>query len=64
MYWPDSQELTTPEVNNDMDILWMVSIDLLVEVVVEADLDVVQVLREESDVNLLANFEDPAINLA
>lgn len=64
MYWPDSQELATPEVNNDMDILWMVSIDLLVEVVVEADLDVVQVLREESDVNLLANFEDPAINLA
>lgn len=64
MYWPDSQELATPGVNNDMDILWMVSIDLLVEVVVEADLDVVQVLREESDVNLLANFEDPAINLA
>jgi len=64
MYWPDSQELATPEVNNDMDILWMVSIDLLVEVVVEADLDVVQVLREESDVNLLANFEYPAINLA
>ena len=42
----------------------MVSIDLLVEVVVEADLDVVQVLWEEGDMDLLANFKDPAIDLA
>ena len=46
------------------NILWMPSVDLLVQVVVEPELDVVEVLGKEGDVDLVMDLVDPTVHLA
>ena len=42
----------------------MPSVDLLVQVVVEPELDVVEVLGKEGDVDLVMDLVDPTVQLA